>query len=96
MIKPDKTTAAAQKYKVKIQDPAEIDKYYRMHERLPNRGWCSAKLILKKAMGKMGKMVAMAAAPLILRARIPLGKAANSSLPSMSFKVGTRTSCGEL
>lgn len=71
---------------MKLQDPEHVRSFYRLQERVPACGLGAAKLVMKKAMGETGKMVAMVAAPLLVRVRIPFGKAAQLNLPSISVK----------
>lgn len=86
-VKPSRVTASAEIYKIKLQDPDVIKKFiYRLQERVPKRGVDASMLIKKKAMGKMGKMVAMVGAPLLLRCRVPLGDSRLISLPWITFK----------
>lgn len=86
MVKPCRMTPSAHVFKIKLQDPEHIKKFYRLHERAPKRGLDGCMLIKRKAMGKTGKMVAMVGAPLLLRCHVPQGKSRLLSLPWMSFK----------
>lgn len=85
-LKPWKSTANSHKYRVKLQEPEAIAAFYRLHERAPGRGMDASMLIKRKALGKMGKKVAMAAAPVLLRCHVPRGRSKLLSLPWLSFK----------
>lgn len=60
-VKPAVESKTAHKFKVKLQDPAVVNAFYRLHDRAPGRGMDSSMLIMSKAMGKTGKKLAMAA-----------------------------------
>lgn len=85
-IKEEKRTSTAIKFKVKMQDPKVVNAFYKMDERAPGRGVDASMLIKKKAMGNTGKLVAMAAAPVIFRCHVPLGQAAMRSMLYITFK----------
>lgn len=80
-----KITASAEKFKIKLRDPAHVAAFCRMEVRSPSRGYQGAMLIKRKHAA--AKRVAMAAGPLILECRIPRGHAATESLPSMTYKM---------
>ena len=88
VLKPTKSTATGETVKLKLQDPSHIVSFLKMEERAPTRGFGAARLILKKGAekkGATGKVVAMAAAPLRLRAFFPKGKAALRNLPTITL-----------
>lgn len=85
-VKPAVESKTAHKFKVKLQDPAVVNAFYRLHDRAPGRGMDSSMLIMSKAMGKTGKKLAMAAPPVILRCHIPLGSSKTKIFPWITFK----------
>ena len=97
VVKPVKSTASMDTIKIKLQDTAHVKALYRLDERAPTRGMGAARLILpkgKERLGSKGKMVAMAAGPVRIKAAIPKGKAALRRLPmiKMSHNVVTKPS----
>ena len=53
-MKPIKETASGKKYKFKLQDPSHLNKYLRLEERVPTRGWGAARMILSRKAEKKG------------------------------------------
>ena len=85
-VKPTVKTASREVYKVKLQELKHLRELYHLEDRNPTRGMGASKLIVKRAMGPTGKMVAMVGPPWIGNCRIPLGQSSLISLPSISFK----------
>jgi hypothetical protein len=62
VVKPTKVSATHEKFEVKLQDPKHIEAFMRLEDRVPKRGYRSAKLILsprKEKDGLKGRMVSM-------------------------------------
>ena len=79
-------SASGLRMKVKLQQPKHVRAFWRLQDRAPKKGWGAAKLIFKKAMGRTAKMVAMAAGPAVVSARLPTGKSAQLVFPTLSVK----------
>lgn len=90
-VLPVRTTPTADVYKIKLQDPSHINALFRMEDRAPPRGLRATQLVFRKAMGATAKMASMAAAPFLLKARIPRGKARFTTLPMLSFRTNVVT-----
>lgn len=86
LVKPVIVKKSTHKFKVKLQDPAVVNAFYRLQDRAPGRGMDSSMLIMSKAMGKTGKKLAMAAPPILLRCHIPLGDSRAKVFPWLTFK----------
>ena len=91
LLKPTTSRAMDDIYKVKLSKPEHLKSSLRLEKRDTKRGLYAAKLCCKKAMGKTGKVVAMAAGPFSVTARIPKGKAALTAMGSMTFKTNVVT-----
>lgn len=85
-LQPYKTTSSSEKYKVKLQEPEVVSAFCKLHDRAPGRGMDASMLIKRKDLGKMGKKVAMAAAPLLIWCNIPKGSSRMKVLPWITFK----------
>lgn len=85
-LQPELITSTSEKFKVKLQEPEAIKAFYRLHERAPGRGMDASMLIKKKALGNTGKLVAMVAAPVIVKCHIPQGQSKLKLLPYLTFK----------
>lgn len=88
-MKPKKSSQTHDTYQLKLQDPDHVKAFYSLEKRAPKRGMGAAKLILsagKEKRGFKGRMVSMAAAPFILKCRVPRKSIAKKQLPRMMFK----------
>lgn len=85
-LQPYKTTPSCEKYKVKLQEPQVINDFFKLQDRAPGRGMDASMLIKRKDLGRTGKKVAMAAAPVLLWCHVPRGLSTLKVLPWMAFK----------
>lgn len=85
VMRPTRTTSSFDHYKVRLQEPTEIASFCQMEKRCPGRGYGGAMLIKKK--GFPGRRVTMAAGPLIVNYKMPMGKLAFERLPSLTYKM---------
>ena len=83
---PKEIKQSGERIKIKLQDPKHVRAFYRGQDRSKKKCWGAAKLIFKKAMGRAAKMVALAAAPITISAKIPAGKSALTVFPTISVK----------
>lgn len=83
-VKPCKSTAVLDRFKIKLQDPSHIKSLCRLEERVPGRGH-GASMLTKD------NRVAMAAAPFILRCSVPKGAAKLLRFPTLSLKMNVIT-----
>ena len=93
-LKPTSEKQSAHVTAIKLQDPAHVKAFLRLHERAPGRGLGASKLILsqsKERRGKVGTKVAMGAGPLHISLRVPQGKAARKQLSSVTVKMNVVT-----
>ena len=91
---PESSTPTVDKFNLRITKLEEMTSFFRLGQRCPARGLETARLRLsaaKAARGVTGKMVAMAAPPLVVRASVPKGKAALSSLATITIKTNVVT-----
>lgn len=79
-VKPYKSTAAGDRFKIKLQDPSHIKAFCRLEERVPGRG-LGASMLMKD------NRVAMAAAPFVVRCSVPKGSASALRFPMLSLKL---------